>query len=116
MARKRRKRIIGGFNLSRHLKLTNRLNRLNIKNRRSRNYWIQHDDKTFSKVILLDVERLWLEVHAPGAVIEFKKVAKPELYPRYKSGFWNGMAYFVTFPNAAQAGSFKMTMWTRRRS
>ena len=85
------------------------------KYRRSPTYWVSHEnDKVFSKVILRDIEKLWLEINTPTAQIEFKEVYKPEQYPRYRQGLWDGKAFFVTFENSKDASNFKVAMWNFR--
>lgn len=91
---------------------SNRSNRRRAsKYRRSRSYWISHDDVEFSKITLRDVEMLWLQTNAPSAVIEFREVHKPEQYPRYRAGLWDGKAFFVRFADRHEASRFKMSMW-----
>jgi len=115
MARKKKQKS-PNYRLRFALKITTtRLKRLNSKHRRSRSYWHKHSECLFSKIHILDVERLWLDVHTPDATIELRQVDNPDQYPRYRAGLWDGMAYFVTFPNPIQASQFKVAMWSKRR-
>lgn len=119
MAKKKKKGYKGknwyrSYSFSLQLQGSRTTRRRTAKYRRAPNYWISHDDLTFSKVILKDVEKLWLELHAPDAVVEFKMVNKPEQFPRYRKGLWDGMAYFVTFKTTSKASVFKAAMWNFR--
>jgi hypothetical protein len=68
---------------------------------------------TFSKVVLRDVERLWIEDNAPMATITQEKVPNCEIMPSYLRGEWNGLAYFIRFPLYAmeKAITFRITWW-----
>jgi hypothetical protein len=82
--------------------------------KRSRSYWQQHDKMTFSKVIIRDVEALWLEMLGPKVSVELKMVDNPDQYPRYRSGLWDGQAYFVSFLDVEEAQQFRMKIWNNR--
>lgn len=119
MAKKKKKGYKGknwyrSYSFSLQLQGTRANRRRTSKYRRAPNYWISHDDLTYSKVVLRDVEKIWLELYAPDAVIEFRMVDKPEQYPRYRKGLWDGMAYFVTFASSGKASVFKAAMWNFR--
>jgi len=60
-------------------------------------HWHYHNDVTFSKNVIKDVELLWLHTHAPHIEVTYEKVHNCESMPLYKSGQWNGMAHFVRF-------------------
>lgn len=97
---------------------TSRARRLKKRNRRYRkpNFWHQQDDRTYSKIVLRDVERMWLEQHASMAKVTYEKVHNCESMPLYKSGEWDGMAYFVRFAqeNLHDAIMFRITWWNNR--
>lgn len=88
------------------------------RNRRYKkpNHWHQTDDRTYSKIVLRDVERLWLEEMAPKAVVSYEKVPNCESMPQFKSGAWNGMAYYVRFPedDLHNAIMFRIHWWNTR--
>ena len=84
------------------------------KYRRSTNYWKAHGDLIFSKIEMRDVERIWLEVNAPQITPVLIKVPDAELFPRYRAGLWDGLAWHVEFQNKKDAANFKNFMWKLR--
>lgn len=83
--------------------------------KRSANHWFQHDDLTFSKILIRDVELLWLSLEAPQATISFERVKDCESYPSYKSGKWDGNAHFVRFPEGDKHNAilFRIEWWNQ---
>jgi len=84
------------------------------KGARSKNYWHQNSTLVFSKVDMLDAERFWLELNSPETIPVLKKVKDAHLFPLYKSGIWDGYAYFVEFKDGRKAAHFKNVMWNLR--
>jgi hypothetical protein len=83
---------------------------------RKPNYWHQHDDRTYSKIAIRDVELLWLDQYAPTAVVSWEKVPGCETMPLYKQGKWDGMAHFVRFTkeDLSNAIMFRIVWWNTR--
>lgn len=84
------------------------------KYRRSKSYWKQHNNLLFSKVILRDVEKIWLGANAPTARIYMAMVENPHTYPRFVRGLWDGQVVYVQFTNPLDAERFKSSMWNFR--
>lgn len=84
------------------------------KYRRAPSYWMQHGELTFSKIFIRDVEKIWFDINTPSARIVFKAVPNHEACPRFRSGVWDGKAFFVTFATAQDCSKFKAALWNYR--
>ena len=99
-----------------------RISRRRIKRRRmptrykKPNHWHQNAEGTYSKIVVRDVELLWLQEHAPKAIITREKVPNCEAMPLYKKGEWDGYATFVKFPKEDLHNSimFRILWWNTR--
>lgn len=89
-----------------------------IRQRRYRkpNHWHQNSDLVYSKIVIRDCEILWLQELAPMATVTLEYVQGYTFMPEYRSGQWDGQAFFVRFPKEAQddATSFRLTWWNQR--
>lgn len=106
-----------GRNSTRMFRITSSRNRFRRNGRHKRpNHWHLSSDNTYSKNYIRDVELLWLQEHAPTATISYEKVHNCESMPRFKSGEWNGMAYFVRFTkeDLSNAIMFRILWWNSR--
>ena len=77
------------------------------------NHWHQESEHVFSKIVIRDVELLWLQEQSPKATVSVEYVKNYKSYPLYKSGQWDGKAYFVRFPKDALNDSimFRILWW-----
>lgn len=78
---------------------------------RSTNHWHTVGPNSYSKIYITPEEQIWLEVFAPDATIEKKRVNGYKHMPSYKMGRWNGYTTVVTFTDRGDAVLFKLTWW-----
>lgn len=81
--------------------------------RRSKNGWMNLNSLTFTKIALLDAERLWLQIHAPRAHLSRVLAEGYQHTSSYKKGTWDGYVEMVTFDlgDVDIAISFKNNWW-----
>lgn len=84
------------------------------KSRRSRNYWHSHGPLLFSKIEMLEVEKLWLEINMPHVVPTRMSVVHPHRFPSIKKGLWDGTVYAVEFGSHSEAARFKSFVWHQK--
>ena len=114
-AHRRIKRSKNSFNSFR-VSINRRYRRRRSSRYKKPNHWHQHDETTFSKIVIRDVEILWLQEYAPEATITLEKVHNCESMPAFKANEWDGMAHFVRFPKEAKENAilFRIAWWNTR--
>jgi hypothetical protein len=117
MARRKRKT---SYRFSLSMFLVNRTSKVDRRRRRrirrSKNHWRTIDKLTYSKILITDIERVWLELNAPTATITYERAPKYKESIAYRKGYWHGYVYVVRFPESIsdKAITFKHTWWNKK--